>query len=160
MNLHTLKWFYRLFLAPEKSCMQFVKLSPMMSLSGWVALWVIVGTSLWNRRGSELNNLFSNHPQSQCSGSVMTAFQNRLPTLPTMPLGDMTGSNLSDYMQLPLEPQKASCFMFHICRSAPQDLYAPRFSAKIWWNYPLMLILQEKLECFFSSFFKDVSNVY
>ena len=31
----------------------------------------------------------------------------------TLPLSDITGGNLSDYMQLPLEPQKALyCFFF------------------------------------------------
>ena len=35
-------------------------------------------------------------------------FQNLGPTLPTMQqqLNDITGGNLPDYMQLPLEPQK------------------------------------------------------
>ena len=40
---------------------------------------------------------------------IVPPFQNLVATLPTMPCGpsDITGGNLSDYMQLPLEPQKA-----------------------------------------------------
>ena len=57
----------------------------------------------------------------QCHRSAMldqwTAFQNRMPTLPTMQLSQevewhLTGGKLSDYMQLPLEPQKAHYYFF------------------------------------------------
>ena len=37
-------------------------------------------------------------------------------------LNDITGSNVSDYMQLPLEPQKSLYNFFHIFSITPQDL--------------------------------------
>ena len=42
-------------------------------------------------------------------------FQNRPPTLPTMQhMSDITGGSLSDYMQIPLETQKALYNFFNI----------------------------------------------
>ena len=35
---------------------------------------------------------------------------------------DFTGGDLSDYMQLPLEPQNASYYFVHICSRTPEDL--------------------------------------
>ena len=40
----------------------------------------------------------------------------------TWPISDITGGNLSDYMQLPLEPQKALYYFLHILSSSPQDI--------------------------------------
>ena len=40
----------------------------------------------------------------------------------TLLLGDITVGNISDYIQPPLEPQKALYYCFHMCNSAPQDL--------------------------------------
>ena len=37
-------------------------------------------------------------------------------------LSDITGSNLSDYMKLPLEQQKALYYFSNICSSFPQVL--------------------------------------
>lgn len=53
-----------------------------------------------------------------------TAFQNKMPTIPTMhqPLKDFSGGNSAHYMQLILEPKKTLYDFFHICTSAPQDL--------------------------------------
>ena len=46
----------------------------------------------------------------------LAALQNPEPTLPTMQfshsLSDINGGKLSDYMQLPLEPQKALRYFF------------------------------------------------
>lgn len=43
--------------------------------------------------------------KDRISGSAVSA------TLPTMPLGDITGGSSSDYMRLPMKPQKAlNCF--------------------------------------------------
>ena len=39
----------------------------------------------------------------------------------TKSLSDITGGNLSDYMQAPLEPQKA-LYHFYICCPIPPDL--------------------------------------
>ena len=52
---------------------------------------------------------------------ILLLFQNLAPTLPTMQSHHITGCNLSDHRQLPLEPQKALCYLFDIC-STPQDL--------------------------------------
>ena len=41
-------------------------------------------------------------------------FLNLAPTLPTMPLSDITGGLLSHYMQPPLEGQKALYYFLHI----------------------------------------------
>ena len=38
------------------------------------------------------------------------------------PESDITGDNLTDYMQLPPEPQKALYYFFHICSITPRDL--------------------------------------
>ena len=37
---------------------------------------------------------------------TLLRFKNLVPTLPTIPLSDMTGGNKSDYLQLALQPQK------------------------------------------------------
>ena len=42
---------------------------------------------------------------------------NLAPALPDCSLSDITGGNLSDYVQLPLEPQKALHYLLNICRS-------------------------------------------
>ena len=42
------------------------------------------------------------------------AFANLVPTLPTVPLSDITVGDLSDNTQLPLQPQKVLYYFFHI----------------------------------------------
>ena len=43
----------------------------------------------------------------------------------TSPLSDITGGNLSDYMQLPLEPQKALyCFFSYMQQCSPRPVNA------------------------------------
>ena len=54
----------------------------------------------------------------------------------TQPRSEIPGGSLSDYMQLPLEPQTALCDYFHICSSTPQDL-STHSSVYYWWSYPL-----------------------
>ena len=57
-----------------------------------------------------------------------------------MPLCDTTAGDLSDYMQLPLERQKAPYYFFHICRTPPEDMVT-HFTVWNWWSYPLSCLL-------------------
>ena len=65
-----------------------------------------------------------------------TAFWNLVPTLPIMHLrhSDITGGNLSDCMQLLLEPRKALYYSVHIRSSTPQMCNVYNC-----WSYPLTL---------------------
>ena len=60
----------------------------------------------------------------QCSTDFGQFFSTHSSCITHQPLSDNTGGSLSDYMQLPLEPQKALYyfFFFHNCSSTPQDL--------------------------------------
>ena len=65
-------------------------------------------------------------PRKLVDRSVMldqwTFSQNTMPTLPKMQLSDITGGSSSDYVQLPLEPQKALYFFSTYALELPQDM--------------------------------------
>lgn len=54
----------------------------------------------------------------------------------TSPVSEMSRENVSDYLRLPLELQKALNY-FHIHSSAPQDLFT-HLNVENWWRSPLI----------------------
>ena len=62
----------------------------------------------------------------------ITALQNVAPTSPTVQLSDITGGISSDYMQLPLEPQKSFTYLFLTSTSLRgSKTYSRHFNEKL-----------------------------
>ena len=119
------------------------KFSPVMSLSGLVALWVMcLGMKTRIKKVLSLVQLYqlsSFHIQQSYRSAMLyrwTAFQNLATTLPKMQLDIAIGNSL-DHMLLPLEPQQALNYFFHMCSCSLWHLWTHMWN---WWRYPLSVI--------------------